>query len=92
MGNARGRGRFFVRSGGMTHAGGLAARRPDLRGGLTRAGGLVARTVWLAVLGRFERLASACRPACMQKAGAPCGTPALFYLLPALLTRAWRAA
>ena len=75
MGNARGRGRFFVHSGG-----------------LTRVGGLAARTVWLAVLGRLEWLASSCRRPRMQKADAPCGTPALFSLLPALLIRAWRAA
>lgn len=92
MGSAWGRGRFFVHSGGLTRAGGLAARRSDLRGGLTSPDGLAAQTVWFALLGRSARLASVCRCARTQKAGALCGMPALFYLLPALLTRAWREA
>ena len=65
MGSAWGRGRFFVHSGGLTRAGGLAARRSDLRGGLTRVGGLAAQTVWLALLGRPARLVSSCRHARM---------------------------
>lgn len=65
MGNARGRGRFFVHSGGLTRAGGLVARRSDLRGGLTSPDGLVAQTVWLALLGRPARLVSSCRHARM---------------------------
>lgn len=65
MGSAWERVRFFVHSGGLTRAGGLAARQSDLRGGLTSPDGLVAQTVWLALLGRPARLVSSCRHAHM---------------------------
>ena len=77
--------------GGLTRAGGLAARAGWPCGGLTSPDGLAAQTVGLALLDRPHgwRQPAAVR---MQKAGTPCGTPALFFLLAALLTRAWRAA